>query len=103
MDQGLKMCFQQCFLAHRHRIVHGGATQWEYFQMFHAYSLADVARNIRCPTFVDEAENDRRRGGGKDLYYALECPKEYVLFAASEGAGERREAGAREVFFQRDV
>jgi len=81
--------------------VHGAATPWEYFQMFQAYSLADVARNIQCPTFVDEAENDRRRGGGKDLYNALRCPKEYVLFAASEGAGEHCEAGAREVFFQR--
>jgi pimeloyl-ACP methyl ester carboxylesterase len=81
--------------------VHGAATPWEYFQMFQAYSLADVARNIRCPTFVDEAENDRRRGGGKDLYNALQCPKEYVLFAAGEGAGEHCEAGAREVFFQR--
>lgn len=30
-----------------------------------------------------------------------QCPKEYVLFAASEGAGEHCEAGAREVFFQK--
>jgi hypothetical protein len=40
------------------------------------------------------------RGGGKDLYNALQCPKEYVLFKASEGAGEHCEAGGREVFFQ---
>ena len=46
-------------------------------------------------------ENDRRRGGGKDSYNALQCPKEYVLFTASEGAGEHCEAGAREVFFKR--
>jgi len=91
----------QRFIIGRGMWVHGAATPWEYFQMFQAYSLADVARNIRCPTFVDEAENDRRRGGGKDLYNALECPKEYVLFAESEGAGEHCEAGAREVFFQR--
>jgi pimeloyl-ACP methyl ester carboxylesterase len=91
----------QRFIIGRGMWVHGAATPWEYFQMFQAYSLADVAKNIRCPTFVDEAENDRRRGGGKDLYNALQCPKEYVLFAASEGAGEHCEAGAREVFFQR--
>jgi hypothetical protein len=48
-----------------------------------------------------EAENDRRRSGGKDLYNALECPKEYVLFTASEGAGEHCEARRREVFFQK--
>src|SRR6266496_6382596 len=29
------------------------------------------------------------------------CPKEYVLFAAKDGAGEHCEAGAREVFFQK--
>jgi pimeloyl-ACP methyl ester carboxylesterase len=91
----------QRFMLGRGMWVHGAATPWEYFQMFQAYSLVDVARNIRCPTFIDEAENDRRRGGGKDLYDALNCPKEYVLFAASEGAGEHCEAGAREVFFQR--
>ena len=91
----------QRFILGRGMWVHGAATPWEYFQMFQAYSLADVARNIRCPTFVDEAENDRRRGGGKDLYNALQCPKQYVLFAASEGAGEHCEAGAREVFFQK--
>jgi pimeloyl-ACP methyl ester carboxylesterase len=91
----------QRFIIGRGMWVHGAATPWEYFKMFQAYSLADVARNIQCPTFVDEAENDRRRGGGRDLYSALECPKEYVLFAAREGAGEHCEAGAREVFFQR--
>ena len=91
----------QRFMLGRGMWVHGAATPWEYFKMFQAYSLADVARNIQCPTFVDEAENDRRRGGGKDLFNALQCPKQYVLFAASEGAGEHCEAGAREVFFQR--
>jgi pimeloyl-ACP methyl ester carboxylesterase len=91
----------QRFIFGRGMWVHGATTPWEYLKMFQAYSLADVARNIRCPTFVDEAENDRRRGGGKDLYNALQCPREYVLFAASEGAGEHCEGGAREVFFQR--
>ena len=91
----------QRFMLGRGMWVHGAATPWEYLKMFQAYSLADVARNIQCPTFVDEAENDRRRGGGKDLFNALQCPKQYVLFAASEGAGEHCEAGAREVFFQR--
>ena len=91
----------QRFILGRGMWVHGATTPWEYFKMFQAYSLADVARNIQCPTFVDEAENDRRRGGGRELYDALRCPREYVLFAASEGAGEHCEAGAREVFFQK--
>ena len=91
----------QRFILGRGMWVHGAATPWEYFKMFQAYSLADIAKNIQCPTFVDEAENDRRRGGGKELYNALQCPKEYVLFRASEGAGEHCEAGAREVFFQK--
>jgi pimeloyl-ACP methyl ester carboxylesterase len=91
----------QRFILGRGMWVHGATTPWEYFKIFQAYSLADVAKNIQCPTFVAEAENDRRRGGGKDLYNALQCPKDYVLFAASEGAGEHCEAGAREVFFQK--
>lgn len=91
----------QRFILGRGMWVHGATTPWEYLRMFQAYSLAEVARNIQCPTFVNEAENDRRRGGGRELYNALQCPKEYVLFAASEGAGEHCEAGAREVFFQK--
>lgn len=91
----------QRFILGRGMWVHGATTPWEYFKMFQAYSLAGLAQNIQCPTFVAEAENDRRRGGGKDLYNALQCPKEYVLFKASEGAGEHCEAGAREVFFQK--
>ena len=91
----------QRFIFGRGMWVHGATTPWEYVKMFQAYSLADVAKNIQCPTFVAEAEDDRRRGGGKDLYNALQCPKEYVLFTASEGAAEHCEAGAREVLFQR--
>ena len=91
----------QRFILGRGMWVHGATTPWEYFKMFQAYSLADVAKNIKCPTFVAEAEDDRRRGGSKDLYNALRCPKEYVLFTTSEGAGEHCEAGAREVFFQK--
>ena len=41
------------------------------------------------------------RGGGKHLFNALRCSKEYVLFRATQGAGEHCEAGAREVFFRR--
>ena len=91
----------QRFIVGRGMWVHGAATPWEYFKMFQAYSLADVAKNIQCPTFVAEAENDRRRGGGTDLYNALQCAKEYALFTTSEGAGEHCEAGGREVFFQK--
>ncbi len=89
------------FILGRGMWVHGAATPWEYFKMFQTYSLADVAQKIRCPTFVAEAENDRRRGGGTDLYNALQCPKQYVLFTSSEGAGEHCEAGGREIFFQK--
>jgi pimeloyl-ACP methyl ester carboxylesterase len=91
----------QRFILGRGMWVHGAMTPWEYFRMFQAYSLAGVAQNIRCPTFVAEAEDDRRRGGGTELYNALHCPKEYVLFTKSEGAGEHCEAGGRQIFFQK--
>jgi len=44
---------------------------------------------------------DGRRGGGKDLYHALQCAKQYVLFTVREGAGEHCETGGREIFFQK--
>jgi len=91
----------QRFVFERGMWVHGVPTPWAYVQAMPQYSLAGIAAQIRCPTFLSEAENDRRAGGGKALYDALTCPKEYVLFTDAEGAGEHCEAGASSLFHQR--
>jgi alpha-beta hydrolase superfamily lysophospholipase len=89
------------FVLKRGMLVHGVSTPWEYIRAFALYTLEGIAERIRCPTLLTEAENDRRRGGGKQLYEALTCPKEYILFTDAEGAGEHCEAGASSRFHQR--
>jgi alpha-beta hydrolase superfamily lysophospholipase len=92
----------QAFVFQRGMLVHGLGTPWEYVQAMAPYTLKGIADRIQCPTFIAEAENDRRRGGGKELYDALTCPhKEYVLFLDAEGAGEHCEEGAVSLFHQR--
>ena len=89
------------FVLKRGMLVHGVSSPWDYVRVFAHYTLEGRADRIRCPTLVTEAENDRRRGGGKQLYETLTCPKAYILFTEAEGAGEHCEAGARSRFHQR--
>jgi len=83
-------------------LVHGVETPGELFEEWQKYTLAHIAQNIRCPTFVTDAQNDTLSPGqGRQLYEALSCPKKYVLFSTSEGAGEHCAAGALSLFTQR--
>lgn len=88
------------FSLNRGMFVHNKPTPWAYLLALSDYSLADCAPNIQCPTFLSEAENDSRRGGGVQLYDKLTCPKKYVLFKAADGAGDHCEAGADSLFAQ---
>jgi hypothetical protein len=89
----------QRFILGRGMWVHGATTPWEYFKMFQAYSLAERSEKYSVSNICGEAENDRRRGGGKDLYNALQCPKEYVLFTRVKAlASTARRARARYFF-----
>ncbi|GAA4655416.1 alpha/beta hydrolase family protein [Arthrobacter cryoconiti] len=66
------------------------------------YDLTDVAAQIKCPTLVCEAEEDHFfTGQPVMLYDALTCPKTFMSFTASEGAGEHCHSGALTLFHQR--
>lgn len=80
--------------------VHGVPTPWDYILEMKNYSLVGLGSKIQCPTFLSEAEDDSRRGGGPILYQELTCPKKYVLFKAADGAGDHCEAGAGLLFAQ---
>lgn len=80
--------------------VHGVNHPWEYITALAPYTLVGFGPKIQCPTFLSEAEDDDRRGGGKILYQELDCPKNYVLFKAADGAGEHCEAGAGLLYAQ---
>jgi pimeloyl-ACP methyl ester carboxylesterase len=73
----------------------GAATVAEYLLKTSQYTLEGVAPRITCPTLIVDSENERTfRGQARQLYDALTCPKEFMLFTADEGAGEHCQVGA---------
>jgi pimeloyl-ACP methyl ester carboxylesterase len=80
--------------------VHGVATPLEYLRLTAQYTSVDRIGNIRCPTFVANAENDEIGATGPALFAALTAPKTYRRFLAAEGAGAHCESGARTLFNQ---
>jgi pimeloyl-ACP methyl ester carboxylesterase len=86
------------FLATRMRAF-GAKTLKELVLMQREYSLKGLAEKIECPTLVCDNVGDAVAGGqGKELYEALRCPKDYVLFTAEEGADGHCEGGAQVLF-----
>ena len=51
-----------------------------------------------CPENAEKASEAVAGGQGKELYEALRCPKNYVLFTAEEGADGHCEGGAQVLF-----
>jgi hypothetical protein len=77
----------------------GAKTLEEFLLMQREYSLKGLAEKIQCPTLVCDNVADAIAGGqAKELYEALRCPKDYVLFTAEEGAASHGEGGAQVLF-----
>jgi pimeloyl-ACP methyl ester carboxylesterase len=81
--------------------VHGAASPLAYFAALRDYTLAGRAGQIRCPTFVANAEGDDISASAPQLAAALTGPKQFVTFTAAEGAGDHCESGARTLFHAR--
>ncbi len=65
---------------------HGVSTPAGLMKEIRKYNLQDVAGRITAKTLVIDAESEEF-GQAKDLFNALRCPKDYMLFTAAE-AGE---------------
>lgn len=60
------------------------------------YYLGGVAAQIQCPTLVtDSNSEDNFPGQAKQLYDALSCRKDYILFSEEDGAQEHCQEGAK--------
>jgi len=60
------------------------------------YYLGDLASFIQCPTLVtDSNSEDNFPGQAKQLYDALCCSKDYILFSEEEEAQEHCQEGAK--------
>jgi alpha-beta hydrolase superfamily lysophospholipase len=81
--------------------VHNVTSPLAYLDSLAAFSLADEAALISCPTWVCNAEGDDIGASAPQLFEALTSPKEFVQFTAAEGAGDHCEAGARGLYHAR--
>lgn len=67
----------------------------ELIRMLKPYNMREFAKNIQCTMLVVDSEGDQDLPGqAAELYQALECPKEYMLFTKLEGAEEHCQMGA---------
>jgi pimeloyl-ACP methyl ester carboxylesterase len=81
--------------------THGVSTPLAYIETTQQYTMHGFAKEIQCPTLICCADNDEASLNAKPLYDAMQCPKQFIIFTAAEGAGEHCEAGARSLFHQR--
>ena len=66
------------------------------------YHLRDVIKEIRCPAFIADPEDEQFwPGQPREVYEALVCPKTLVPFTADEGANWHCEPLARSLYDQR--
>lgn len=66
-----------------------------FIRKLRPYSMKDYAGKIKCKMLVLDSENDDQLPGqAKQLYEALNCPKDYMLFTEEEGAGLHCQMGA---------
>ena len=65
----------------------GVNSPYEAFKAMQEYSLASVAKQIRCPMLITDPEREQFwQGQSQRLYDALPGPKTIVKFTAAEGA-----------------
>lgn len=81
--------------------VNGVGTMMDYIRQAREYTLKGHAERITCPTLVCHAEGDDIAAQAPELFDALECPKELILFTEAEGAGQHCELGARQLYLAR--
>lgn len=81
--------------------THGTNSMREFLRMLSGYTVRDRAGQIGCPTLITGNEADPIAAQARQLYDALECPKEFVFFTEGEGAGGHCEGLGQSLFFQR--
>jgi hypothetical protein len=65
------------------------------------YELSPYAKNITCPTFISQAEDDAIAANAPKLYEAITVPKVLEFFSSADGAGMHCEMMARTLYHQR--
>ena len=75
---------------------------FQMFKMVRQYNVRDVIRQIQCPLFIADPDDEQFwPGQSQEVYDALVCPKILVRFTAEEGANWHCEPKARALYDQR--
>lgn len=75
--------------------VFSAKTPTEFMRMTRPYHLRDVAKNIEAKMLIVDCDHELHMAGqASQLFNALCCPKEFLLFTTEEGAGEHCQIGA---------
>ena len=73
----------------------GAKSPSELLRMLKPYNMENYAEKIKCTMLVVDSEDEKGLPGqSKQLFDALECPKEFMFFTTEEGAGEHCQMGA---------
>lgn len=60
----------------------------DYIEKTRPYTLEHCVDNIKCHMLIIDVENDHLcPGQAEKLFEALNCPKQFIMFKESEGAG----------------
>jgi len=79
---------------------HGAKTPSEMLDKMKAFTNVDGVKNIKATTLVIDAEAEEF-GQAKDLYEALVCEKDYMMFTEAEAAPLHVQTGSLAVMSQR--
>jgi len=75
---------------------------YHWFKKVRQYNVRDVIRQIQCPLFIADPDDEQFwPGQSQEVYDALVCPKILVRFTAEEGANWHCEPKARALYDQR--
>lgn len=67
----------------------------DWLKMTRPYTMKDVAEKITCPILIVDSEGDKDMPGqARNLFEALNAPKDFMLFTKEEGAEEHCQMGA---------
>lgn len=101
LEQAMAADASLAFTLNRGMLTHGVPTPIAYLHALQDYTLVGLADRITCPALICAAEDDSRGADAKQLFDAIQAPKDYILFRNADGAGEHCEAGAASLFAAR--
>jgi hypothetical protein len=103
MDEGLKYAGDEVRQNMEWRMKpYKAKSFYHFFKMVCQYNVRDVIKQIQCPMFIADPEDEQFwPGQSKEVFEALVCPKTIVRFTAEEGANWHCEPKARGLYDQR--